>query len=162
MAGPFLISLNSNLLPLFSLSIHCLTRGKRTPNFAIQCPSFQLDCATSQHWWPKLLTCKSDVGAGLMLWRYIEQQIHLMRDLKTHSIGEKSKRMQIRCWRWIEVVEVELQISQIHGHCFCHGRHLSPFLDPIIGKFKQYSDKVTTSQIKTLNLTSYDLKEGTF
>ena len=123
-AGPFLVSLNSNLLPLFSLSIDCFTRGKRTPSFAIQRPSFQLDCATSQHWWPKLLTCKSDVGAGLMLWRYIEQQIHLMRDLKTQS-GETSKRMQIRCWRWIEVVEVELQISQIHGHCFCHGRHLS-------------------------------------
>ena len=88
-AIPFLVSLNSNLLPLFSLSIDCFTRGKRTPSFAIRRPSFQLDCATSQHWWPKLLTCKSDVGAGLMLWRYIEQQIHLMRDLKTHS-GEKS------------------------------------------------------------------------
>ena len=112
MAGPFLVSLNSNLLPLFSLSIDCFTRGKRTPSFAIRRPSFQLDCATSQHWWPKLLTCKSDVGAGLMLWRYIEQQIHLMRDLKTHS-GDTSKRMQIRCWRWIEVVEVDQQISQI-------------------------------------------------
>ena len=103
----------------------------RTSNFAIKCPTLQLCTpATSQQF---------DVGM--------------------EALTAKTFDMQIRCWRWIEVMDPlwihcgstvdplwialwsNKSVKSVvvgHGHCFCHGRHLS-HAEPSSGKFKQYS-----------------------
>ena len=59
---------------------HCFTRRKRTdPTLQFNVLDFQLNCATSHCWEPKLLTCKSNAGAGLSL----------SRRETTNSFGER-------------------------------------------------------------------------